>query len=228
MYEKWINELIKVELFNNIEKQELSTILNCIKPAIKTYKKKEIIAFEKDEMIGIGVVLEGEILISKENQDGDRMILAQAKKGQLFGEIAAFSIKKWPATIFANTNCTVLFFPTEKIVGLCNKMCDGHKVLIMNMLQIVSKKALMLNKKVEILSLKSIRKKLSTYLLDQRNTTQSDNFQIPLNRNELAEYLLVTRPSLSRELANMKSEGIIEFNKNKFEILDLSRLKECL
>jgi CRP-like cAMP-binding protein len=96
------------------------------------------------------------------------------------------------------------------------------------MLQIVAKKALILNKKVEIFSLKSIRKKISTYLLQQYSIKNSFNFDIPLKRNELAEYLLVSRPSLSRELVNMQKEGIIDFHRNSFKIIDLNSLKACL
>lgn len=228
MYEKWINKLIKIELFKDIEKEELKIILGCLKPNIKTYSKKDIITIEKEKLTGIGIILEGEVIVGKETLDGDRIMMSRLKDGELFGEIAAFSSYGWLETVVANTNCTILFFPPQKIVGVCNKMCVGHKSLIQNMLQIVAKKALILNKKVEIFSLKSIRKKISTYLLQQYSIKNSFNFDISLKRNELAEYLLVSRPSLSRELVNMQKEGIIDFHRNSFKIIDLNSLKACL
>ena len=79
-----------------------------------------------------------------------------------------------------------------------------------------------------MLSLSSIRKKVSTYLLEHYYLKEKQSFKIPLKRNELAEYLHIQRPSLSRELANMKDEGIIDFKGNNFKILNLDELKGCL
>lgn len=228
MYEKWINQLMKIELFKDIEKEELKNILNCLNPSIKVYQKKDIITIEKEQLTGIGIVLEGEVSVGKETLAGDRIIMSRLRGGELFGEVAAFTNDTWLATVIANTDCTILFLPPQKIVGMCNRICSGHKILIQNMLQIVSRKALILNKKVEILSLKSIRKKISTYLLQQYSIGKSLTFDIPLKRNELADYLLVSRPSLSRELINMKKEGIIDFYRNSFKIKDLKSLKACL
>lgn len=228
MYEKWMKQLTEVKLFKEIEEDELKNILNCLQPSIKSYKKKDIITIEKEELKGIGIILEGAVIVGKETLAGDRVIMSRLGKGELFGEIAAFSADGWTATVVADTDCTILFFPPQHIVGVCHRMCAGHKKLIQNMLQIVARKALGLNKKVEILSLKSIRKKISTYLLQQYNIKNSTFFDIPLKRNELAEYLLVSRPSLSRELINMQQEGLIDFYRNTFRILDLEGLKNCL
>lgn len=228
MCEKWINKLTTIELFKDIEKEELKSILSCLKTSIKTYKKKDIITIEKEELTGIGIILDGKVIVGKETLAGDRVMMSRLRDGELFGEVAAFSNDGWLATVVASTDCTILFFPPQKIIGVCNKVCNGHKILIQNMLQIVSRKALFLNKKVEILSLKSIRKKISTYLLNQYSIKNTLTFDIPLNRNELAEYLLVSRPSLSRELINMQKEGIIDFHRNSFKILNLKTLKECL
>lgn len=228
MYEKWISKLIEIDLFKNIEDEELKSILYCLQPIIKSYKKKDIITIEREKLTGIGIVLEGEVIVGKETLAGDRVIMDRLKSGELFGEIAAFSSNGWLATVEAYSDCTIMFFPPQKIVGMCSKTCVGHKTLIQNMLQIVAEKALNLNKKVEILSLKSIRKKVSNYLLSQYKMNKSLIFNIPLKRNELAEYLLVSRPSLSRELINMKEEEIIDFHRNTFKILDLEALKNCL
>lgn len=228
MYGEWMDLLLKVKLFKDIEKNELDKILTCLNPKIKSYKRKEIISIERSEFTAIGIVLIGEVTITKETMAGDRVIMSRIKKGNIFGEIAAFASSKWLATVVADTDCTILFLPSNKIVGVCPNMCLGHRALIQNMLQIVSQKALLLNKKIEILSLKSIRKKVSTYLLEQYLMKNSLLFEIPLNRNELAEYLLVSRPSLSRELIKMQEEGIVDFHRNSFKILDLEALKECL
>lgn len=228
MYAEWMDRLLQVELFKNMKKNELENILSCLNPEIKHYNKNEIITIEKDKLTGIGIVLDGQVVIGKETLAGDRVIISRLDKGHLFGEVAAFVGDQWLATVVAHTECSVLFFPPDKIIGVCTRMCEGHRKLIENMLQIVARKALILNKKVEMLSLKSIREKISTYLLEQYHMKKNLTFDIPLKRHELAEYLVVSRPSLSRELIYMKNEGIIDFHMNTFRIVNLESLKGCL
>lgn len=225
MYKKWLNQLKDIELFTGIGIDELDKILHCLQPSIKKYYKNDIIVIEKEEMVGLGIILEGEVEVSKDTLSGDRVIMSRLGKGDIFGEVSAFSTLRWVATVTAYSNCTILFLPSKKIIGICSKVCEGHRRLIQNMLQIVAKKALVLNNKVNILSLKSIRKKICSYLLQQYKINNTLIFNIPLKRQELAEYILVTRPSLSRELINMKDEKIIDYHKNTFKILDLEKLK---
>ena len=228
MYEKWIKMLLGTELFKGIEESELVKILACSSPSMKRYKKREIITIEKREFTGIGVVLEGRVLLTKETLAGDRLIISRLSAGDIFGEIAAFVDKEWLETVTAETDCQVLFLTPDRIIGMCPHMCTGHRILIQNTLYIVSRKALVLHKKVEMLSLSSIRKKISTYLLEQYYIKENPTFEIPLKRSELAEYLHIQRPSLSRELVNMQDEGIIEFERNSFKIIDLQMLKDSL
>ena len=226
MYAKWLNVLNQVKLFENIEAEGLIVMLNCLSPKIVSYKKKEYITIEGDEFTGIGILVQGEVVVTKENVAGDRVIISKISEGNLFGEMIAFSGKnQWPATVIASTDCTVIFFPSDRILGNCPRMCIEHKLLIQNMLKIVSKKALNLNRKIEYLTIKSIRTKISTYLLERHHIVGKNMFIIPLKRNELAEFLNVSRPSLSRELIKMKDEGIIDFDKSTFKILDMETLK---
>ncbi len=229
MYEKWIKTLKRVELFKDFEIDELNKMLMCICPKITSYKKKEYVTIAENRFTGIGIVLEGEVIVTKENAAGNRVIMAKLKEGDIFGEMMAFSgYNKWAATVVASTDCTVIFLPPEKIVGNCSNICRGHKLLIQNMLSLISKKALGLNRKVEYLVIKSIRRKISVYLLEQYNKTGRFTFIVPLKRNELAEFLNVSRPSLSREIIKMKEEGIIDFYRSTFKIIDIEGLKASL
>lgn len=227
MYEQYKEILIKVPLFNQIEEQELFHVLQCLGPSLKRYKKGEFITMEGNEFSGIGIVIEGKVTITKTNEVGERMIMSQLRTGDLFGEMMAFSTSKvWLATVIAESDTLIMsLFPTA-IISHCHHMCVGHKQLMMNMLEIVSNKALGLNRKVSYLSIKSMRGKLSKYLMEESAKTDKLLFDIRFNRNELAEFLHVSRPSMSRELAKMKEEGIIDFYQNTFKIVDVSRLSD--
>jgi len=226
MYKKWLNTLKNIELFESIEQVELSRMISCLKPKIVSYNKKDYIAIADDVFIGVGIILKGEIAETKENAAGDRIIIAKLKAKDIFGDRIAFSgNNKWDSTIVALSQCEILYITPNVILGTCSKLCKGHTQLIQNMLKIISKKAISLNKNIEYLSMKSIRKKVSAYLLEQYRINKNKKFEIPLKRIEWAEFLNVTRPSLSREIIKMKAEGAIDFNRAFFEIKDIDVLK---
>lgn len=228
MYDKWTNLLLQTQLFKNIDENELIRMLTCLSSRIVSYKQKEYITIEKSNFSEIGIILEGEVAVIKENLAGDRIFMSKLKSGDIFGEITVFANGEQLATIEPVVDTTILFLPSSRIVGICPNVCAGHSMLIRNMLEVISRKAVDLNKKVEILSLKSIREKISTYLLEQYLEEGKLTFTIPLKRHELAEFLNTPRPSLSRELKKMKEEGIIDFYMNSFRIVDLEVLKKSI
>ena len=105
------------------------------------------------------------------------------------------------------------------MTNMCTNACDFHHRLVENMVRIIAAKNRDLMRKVEIVSKKTLRDKILTYLSVQAQNRNSRYFQIPLSRGELAEYLCADRTALSRELAAMRDDGLIDFDKNVFKIL---------
>jgi CRP-like cAMP-binding protein len=229
MLEEYFGVLLDSELFNNFSKEELSSMLGCLNPSLRKYKKEEIVAVFGEPLNVIGIVLSGEITIAKETPNGNRIIMSILSTSEMFGEIAAFSgMKIWPATVSSSLNSVVIFIPKDKIVSSCDGVCPWHRKLTDNMLKIVAQKALLLNKKVEYLSIKSMRSKLATYFYEQYKLNKSLTFQLPLNRNGLSEFLGVSRPSMSREMSRLQDEGIIDFYLNTIKILNLQAIKDII
>lgn len=219
--------LMSSSLFTGISICGLENMMNCLQPNLSAYKKNSYITLEGDPFTGLGVLLTGEAAVIKENMAGSRNIMAILRSGDIFGEMIAFSGKRhWPATVFAQTDCSVIFLLPDKITGKCTNACEGHAQLINNMLSILSEKALLLNRKVEYLSLGSMRGKISTYLLEQHQSTEKNVFNLPLNRNDLADFLNVSRTALSREMGRMRDEGLIEFYRSSVKINNIDALKE--
>jgi CRP-like cAMP-binding protein len=218
--------LSKSALFTGINIDEIKCMLGCLKPNISNYNKNDIITLSGEVMDTLGIVLAGEVTVSKENSAGNCVVMAVLKPADIFGEIAAFSDQPvWPATISANESSIVMFLPANKIVRGCENTCACHSRMTLNMLRIISNKALMLNRKVEYFSMKSIRDKISSYLLEQHKKTGNFIFMVPFKRGVLADFLNVSRPSLSREMCHMRDEGIIEFYRSSIRIKDIEALK---
>lgn len=199
--------------------------LNQIKYNVKTFSKGEILAHEGDECDCVGIVVEGTLELRKEFPAGHYMTLTYLEKADVFGEVIVFSMMaKYPATIIANSKVQVLYLYKTELLAMMEK-CDQ---VMKNFMMILSNKILMLNKKASILAFKSIEEKVASYLLEEYKSQKSMTFNIALSRKELAGYLNVPRPSLSRTMGTMKDQGIIDFYQNTIRILDIEGLEGCL
>lgn len=226
MEEKYIKILGNSKLFQDMDNEEIKKMLICLNPLINKYEKNQIITREGDTFEYLGLLLEGKANVIKEKASGARIVMTMLHGGDIFGEMAAFSeINKWPATVQCTEKSTVMFIPRINIIGECDKMCPWHRRLITNFIKIVSMKALMLSNKVEYLTIKSMRGKIAAFLMDEYKKNNSQSFTIHLNRNELADFLNVSRPSMSRELIKMRNEGIIDFHLSSFKIKELEKLR---
>lgn len=226
MIDKHIDVIKKSPLFNGINDDEIHLLFKCLTPNIVSYEKNEFIVNSGDTVNEFGLVLDGEVIITKENVNGDRVVMSLIKKCGLFGEMFVFSSRKtWPVTAMAQSNCKILFIANSSLITKCGKSCSWHTSLINNFIRVISDKGLMLNKKVEYLSLKTIRGKICLYLFDQYKNSKNTILTIPLKRSELADFLNVSRPSLSREMCALRDEGIIDFHLSTFKIKDMEALK---
>ena len=229
MYREWFKVLRSSPLFKGIESDALNIMLECLKPAIRRYKYREIIAVYGHPFNGIGIVARGKVALTRETYSGNRIMMGILGAGDIFGEMVAFSNSLvWTATVIAQEDCLIFFLPPDKILGNCSNLCAAHSVLIRNTLNTLSNKALMLNKKIEHLSAKSIRGKISSYLLDVYRQTGKTAFLIPMKRHELADYLSVPRPSLSREMSAMRKKGLIDYDGSSIQINDLLLLEKSI
>ena len=229
MVDKYYDILKDNKLFRNIDTDELRGLIDCLEIKVSEYSKNEVIALIGERFDNMGIILEGSAAVGKEDAEGNRMIMALLCKGDMFGEMAAFSDNPaWPATVQAQDKCKVCFIPTAKVAKPCQNVCAWHTTLIRNLLAIISEKALLLNRKVEYLTIKTIRGRISALLLEHSKKTDKPMITVPMNRNELADFLNVSRPSLSRELCKMREEGIIDFHMATFKILDSEMLKASI
>lgn len=216
-------------LFAGIPADTLAVMLDCLQPKISTHAKNSFITVEGEPFTGLGILLAGEATVVKENVAGARSVLTTLQTGDMFGEMIAFSARKsWPASVVAQSECSVVFLPPQKITGTCPHACDGHQRLIRNMLLIVSEKALMLNRKVEYLTIKSMRAKIATYLLEQHKLIGKKTFFMPLKRNDLADFLNVSRTALSREMGRMRDEGLIDFYRSSVKLTNIEELSKLI
>ncbi|HSR04675.1 MAG TPA: Crp/Fnr family transcriptional regulator [Proteiniclasticum sp.] len=228
MFKPWMDLLLKNQLFSNISRDELNEMLQSMGAYVVTFKKNETITMENEKLEGVGIILSGIVSVGKDTSSGDRLMMARLGQGDIFGEVAVYTGALWTATVQADQEASVLFLPAEKLLNPDNKFCEGTYRFTLNMLYIIARKARALNEKLELVALKGIRKKISLYLIKLYQKNNEMEFMVPLKRGEMAEYLQVSRPSLSRELTRLKDEGLLDFEGRSFKLIDLDGLSREL
>ena len=213
-------DAVNSALFDGIDPKDRRAVLSCTGYHIGTFRKGDIVAFEAENIKHIGLVLSGSVDMIKEDLWGNKTMLIRSRKNDLFGEtFACGSDNLSVVTFIVSQDARILFIPFDRVMRSCTMACVFHHQLIENMVRIIAGKNRDLMRKVEVVSKRTIREKLLTYLSLQSQLQQTHYFEIPLGRVELAEYLCVDRSALTRELAKMKEEGLIDYDRNCFRIL---------
>lgn len=213
-------KILNSPLFKDINEKELDSLLLCLMPIVKSYSKDSIIFAEGEHVSTIGVVISGKVQIIKEDFYGNRNILTEIAENGLFAETFPFvKVEKLPVTVVAETDCEIMFINHKSITTGCALACGFHTKLIENLLFVIARKNLILNKKIEHFSERTTREKLLSFLFAQEKEANAKEFDIPFDRQELADYLCVERSAMSNELSKLRKEGILDFNKNHFKIL---------
>lgn len=215
-----VNNYSQLRIFEDIAPDTLPAMLDCIGTTLHSYKKSECILLEEMQVHAIGVILQGSVHMVKDDIWGNHTIITHIRENELIGESFVYASNRTASvSFFAAEDCTILFMPFARVIGTCTNACAFHHQLIKNIIRMLADKNQMLMEKADITSRKTTREKILTYLSTQARHKGLTYFEIRLDRQELADYLGVNRSALSRELSQMKTEGLIDFEKNTFRIL---------
>ena len=217
---KYFEVLRKCSLFSGIADEDLIAILGCLRARVEKFWKRDTVISEGEAAVSVGIVLSGSVRIVQDDYYGNRSIVSQLLPSELFGEsFACAGIRSMPVSIIANDNCEIMFIDCERILHSCSNACSFHRQLIFNLMKDLASKNIAFHQKIEVTSKRSTREKLMAYLLIQAKETGRRSFDIPYDRQALADYLGVERSGLSAEISKMKREGILKSEKNRFELL---------
>jgi Cyclic nucleotide-binding domain. len=207
-------------LFSGIKEEDIQTICDCLSLREKAIKKDSFVFQAGDNVRYVYLILSGSMHIISEDFWGNRSIIETMNKNVLFGEAYVFASKKHQlVSVIAAENSVILEINPEKLISTCPKACLCHAQMIRNALNIVSKKIVRLTEKLEHVTRRTTREKLLSYLSEYAKKAKTDTFVIPYSRQQLADYLCADRSALSHELSKLQNDGIIRYQKNRFELL---------
>ncbi|MEE1229127.1 MAG: Crp/Fnr family transcriptional regulator [Lachnospiraceae bacterium] len=220
---KVLSRLSQVDMFRAVTKEEFHEIKEHVKWNQKSYKKGEIIFYAGDETDYMGIVTEGSVNIENNDLWGNRSIIGHVEEGEIFGETyALLANEPMMVDVIASEKSQILFINLRALISSDNDKFSWQAKVKNNLLIAAVNKNRVLSNRIFQTSPKTIRGKVSVFLTNISIQKKSRNFDIPFDRQELADYLNVDRSALSKELGKMKREGLLDFSKNHFKIKDLS------
>ena len=214
-----IHLLAGTRLFQGIREHEIEAMLTCLSAEERTYGKDAYIYRAGDVTGRLGVGMEGAVNIIKDDVWGNRKIIENIGGGQIFGETYA-CLKGEPlmVDVQASERSRILFMDVNRILTTCSSSCDFHNRLIRSLMYVLAGKNLMLTKKMDIITPKSLRERVMVYLSQESVKQGCRTVTVPFNRQQMADYLSVDRSALSAELSRMQRDGVISYEKNRFTI----------
>ena len=217
--------LAKSQLFCDHTPAELIAVTDRLRHRISEFPRGTILAVEGAPCSHIGIILEGAVEIQKVMASGRATTIDRLEEGQIFGEALVFSRERsYPATITSLRRTVVMYVSGDEIIRLCREDAG----FLRRFLGLLSGKILMLNRRVRDLSYASIRQKVAARILEMAEIQDAREIRLGVTRREMAEELGVPRPSLSRELARMRDDGLIDFARDRIRIVDPESLEDLL
>ncbi len=213
-------------LFANFTDDEINAIFECLNGKMNKASTGAIIARAGESIENITIVLKGTLIKFRIKENGENEALEELKEGSCYGDVEGFlPMPKYSYCVVVSKDCLLLNINIASIVKLEETSYTPHQKLINNCLANLARKVLGLENDTSYLMIKSMRLKIAKLVYDCYKEQQSTEVNLKMNRNAMAEFLNVSRPSMSREMCRMRDEGMFEFRKEIVKIKDLDAIE---
>ena len=205
-------------IFQNLTKEEIEDMntLHFLRTA--SYEKNTMIFQTGDIVHEIGMVLSGSVNIESIDLWGNKSILSHVPTGRAFAETYALCHEPMMVDAITSEDSEIAFVNTDILLNEQYLGKTWYSKIMHNLLLIFAQKNLVLSNRIFCTSAKTIRERLFTYFSNLSVKNGSKTFQVPFDRQQMADYLNLDRSALSKELGKMRKEGLIDFHKNTFTL----------
>ncbi len=206
-------------IFDHINEKSFSQMCKCFKATTRLYETGETIINYSNQNESIGIILSGEAEVVKYDIDGNRTIHERLSQNDVFGKLFTYLPGDSDTRVVCSKNCEILFIDYYHVVKRCEKACEHHSVFVSNMLNILAERSIEQSAKIDILSQRTLRKKLLSYFILESKKQNKMTFSLPFSLASLADYLCVDRSAMLREMKKMREDGIIISKAKKITLL---------
>ncbi len=211
--------MVESKIFSGFSAEECLSLRKILNPVVKMFLKGETVCRDGDEIKYIGMIVQGKVNGAKFYRDGKSHLVHTFGIHDNIGIETIFSSKKRsPITYVAAEDTAIMLFPYSVMINH-ELIPPAYQLKIKdNIIRILADENIKSIYKLEVLSKKALRSRIMTFLCIMARKTEAKAFGIGMDREQFAQYLCVNRSALSYELSQMKREGLIDFQKDRFTI----------
>ena len=205
-------------IFNGITGKNKEKLLTYLEAYTVNYKKNTTIFSNLKRENIICVVISGSLIITKIDAEGGRTIIEELEEGSVFGtKYSAISNKEYE--IRTTDDVSLVIFDFDNIIKFDENRLSYYTQFLKNLNIILFEKLAKSNDRIEVLTNKSTRDKLLSYFNMLSHRSGSRIIYLPFSYTDLADYLAVNRSAMTREISNLKVEGLIETKGRRIKLL---------
>lgn len=217
---KYFQELQQTKVFSMATEFECQAMMFCFKTRFKTFEKNQPIVTQGEQMEDVVLIVKGGGNVENIDSLGNISIISRLKRGDIYGIESAYAQDEvYKDSVIATEKSLVLFMNKHRLITPCENKCKRHELVTRNLMQIVAESNISLLEKLNHMSKKTIRDKLLSYFSLMSIKSNSEYFEIPFNKTELANYLSVDRSAMTTELSKMREDGLIDFEKKQYRLI---------
>ena len=208
---------LKYDIFANFSEKEKRKVMSIIGVKDLFYKKGQTITYALKNRYLIGVIVSGEANMIRYDYTGERTIVEEMVAGDIFSDMFVSNHASELAVI-ATKDANVIFISYDELI----KKCETSQYALMildNLFNVMSKKIIKRNERIELLTARSIRNKLLAYFELEAKKNNSKSFNLNYSYTDLADYLAIDRSAMMRELKNLKEDRLIKDVNKKITLL---------
>lgn len=213
---KYLELMRQIDLIKSIKPEEIESYLSEGSCKITQYGKNNIVHFVGEVCSKLEIILSGKVVIERIDESGNLMTIAEFYGGDVLGGNLMFSKNPYyPMTVTSKDATLILEINKNRLFSLFS---DNHEFL-KSYLEYVSDHTVILGDRIKHYVNRTIRESILSYLDYECKKQNSDIIKLNLTKKALAERIGVQRTSLSRELAKMREDGLIEFTPVSISLL---------
>jgi len=208
--------LLRNDLFQNIPLEELEANFELDSCILGHYKKESLIVQENDPCKSIGFILNGTLAIQSLSPTGEALTIQLFSTNECFGAALLYLQNPiYPFSLVTTQDSTIVFISFDQITLFIRKSPEFN----LNFIRYLSNRINVFKHKIQLLHLKDVRSKLVFYLSMEYKEIGSTDFKLRHTQVQIADFIDVARPSVSRELKKMMNDQLIVLNAHQITLL---------
>jgi CRP-like cAMP-binding protein len=226
---RFLKQIRKNELFANLTDEEINAVFENVTARMVKKAAGKIVSTPNESPKELCIIIDGNIVMYCVKNDGKKEVVNSVIDGAMFGIEAGLTGKKLTFYAASARDTELLYIDIQSLMDLGTKQVGAASIkLYKNLAAYLSEKVIRLESNTDFITTKGMRKKIAKLVYEKYLTQGTFDVRMGMDRNQMAKFLNVSRPSMSREMIRMREESIIAFRKDAISITDIERLKKIL